>query len=664
MRRFYALGLFLILQQVAFSQNTSNEKFFIGPLSTNAVLERFVEKPQAESPPPDSIDLPFMDDFSNVGPYPDVNLWLDRQVYINQTMSGNTAPTVGIATFDAIGPNGKPYQPVGALVEPADTLTSNYINLKTYINTNGTRQALTPADSVYMTFFLQRKGLCYAPSTDDSMQLEFRNSAGVWSVVRSFKGIPDSVLAKLPNREDTLPPFAYYSVPITQASYFYGKFQFRFRSFGRTGGIYEVWHLDYVKIAPNRRLATLTNLDDLAFVEPPRNPLKRYTSMPWRHAKQNLGGEFRDSVYTRLYNHFAAVRNPTNTNLKILNSEGTTSVNNYTLIDATNVPPSIFFQAVKTIPTAAFLLDIDRIPATVTNLSMTTEESIEIGGQESSDLAKAAIRNDKVSQTTFFKNYFAYDDGTAEMQLTAEGDGITTAIKYRLNVKDTIRGVQFFFPFINGNAVAGAAFNLKIWKDSLTTSPIFEQNNIAPYYATQKFDTLQGFTSYRLETKGRQDTFIVVPAGDIFIGWQNVGNSKIPIGLDRNNLDKSQYLFQKISGAWVSPIRKIGATMIRPIIGGGVVVNTRAVKTDELALSSVMTIYPNPASDRLFFDVKSGIAGNYEVSIFSLVGRLEKREILRGPSLDINDLATGVYVLRIKNMETNRVFNHKIVVQK
>jgi hypothetical protein len=205
---------------------------------------------------------------------------------------------------------------------------------------------------------------------------------------------------------------------------------------------------------------------------------------------------------------------------------------------------------------------------------------------------------------------------------------------------------------------------LKIWKDSLTTNPIFEQNNIVPYYATQKFDTLQGFTSYRLETKSRQDTFIVVPAGDIFIGWQNVGNSKIPIGLDRNNLDKSQYLFQKISGAWVNPIRKIGAAMIRPIIGGGVVVNTRAVKTDDLPLSSVMTIYPNPASDRLFFDVKSGISDNYEVSIFSLVGRLEKREILRGPSLDINDLATGVYVLRIRNMETNRVFNHKIVVQK
>jgi hypothetical protein len=52
------------------------------------------------------------------------------------------------------------------------------------------------------------------------------------------------------------------------------------------------------------------------------------------------------------------------------------------------------------------------------------------------------------------------------------------------------------------------------------------------------------------------------------------------------------------------------------------------------------------------------------VSVFSLVGRLEKREILRGGVLDIGDLATGVYVLKIKDLGNNRVFNHKIVVQK
>jgi hypothetical protein len=662
MRRFYALGVFLILHNLAFSQDTQPVGYTLTPLSTNAVLERFVEQPRAKMPPPDSIDLPFMDDFSNVGPYPDANLWLDKQVFINNTMSGNTAPSVGVATFDAIGPNGKPYQPVGGAVEPADTLTSNYINLKNFINTNGTRQNLTAADSVYMTFFLQQKGLCYAPTLFDSMRLEFRNAAGDWRVVRSFQGIPDSLLRK--NPEDTLPPFNYYAVPITDANYFYGKFQFRFRNFGRTGGIFEVWHLDYVKIAPNRRLATIKNLDDLAFVEPPRNPLKRYTSMPWRHAKVNIAGEFQDSIHTRLFNHFSGQRNPTNTNLKMTSSDGSTIVDNYTLIDGVNVPPSVFYQAAKKAPSSAITLELNKIPSSVTNLTLTTEQSLDIGGQESNDRAKAAIRNDKVSLATPFKNYFAYDDGTAEMQFTAIGDGISTAVKYRLNTPDTVRGVQFFFPFINGNAAADATFNIRIWKDSLNTNPIFEQLNVKPFYLTQKADTLQGFTSYRLETRARKDTLLIVPAGDLFVGWQNVGTVKIPVGLDRNNLDKAQYVFQRISGVWEGLGRKLGAVMVRPIIGGGVVQNSTTLKINELALSSVMSIYPNPATDRLFFDLKTGVVENYEVSVFSLIGRLEKREILRGGVLNIGDLSTGVYVLKIRDLATNQVFNHKFVVQK
>jgi Secretion system C-terminal sorting domain len=662
MRRFYALGLFLVLTNLAFSQDTQPVGFKIGPLSTNAVLERFVEPPHAETPPPDSIDLPFMDDFSNIGPYPDPNLWLDRQVFINSTMSGNTAPSIGVASFDAVGANGKPYPNINGSIEAADTLTSNYINLKNFVNTSGTRQNLTAADSVYMTFFLQPKGLCYAPKTLDSMQLEFRTSAGEWRVVRSFKGIADSIVSK--NPFDLFPPFTFYAVPITEAAYFYGKFQFRFRNFARTGGIAEVWHLDYVKIAPNRRLSTVKNLDDMAFVEPPRNPLTRYTSMPWRHAKANLAGEFRDSVYTTLFNHFAIARNPTNTNLKISASDGTTPVDNYTLIDGVNVPPSIFYQAAKKEPIAAILLSLGQTAASIVDLTIKTEQSLEIGGQESNDLAKAALRNDKVTRTTDFRNYFAYDDGTAEMEFTAFGDGQLTAIKYKLNVKDTIRGVQFAFPFIKGLAPTPAPFNLKIWKDSLNTTPIFEQNNMIPYYVTTKTDSLQGFTTYRLETKTKKDTFIIVNAGDIFVGWQNVGNVGTPIGLDRNSLDKTQYLYQRISGAWQNITPKIGAVMVRPIIGGGVPLNTSALRIKELALSSVMTIYPNPARDRLFFDLKTGVSENYDISIFNLVGRLEKREILRGPALDISSLATGVYVLKIRDVTTNQLFNHKFVVQK
>ena len=98
MRRFYAFGFFVILHITAFSQTTSPLGLEIGPLSINPVLARLGDQLLQKLPPPDSIDLPFMDDFSNTGPYPDQNLWLDRQVFINTTMSGDTTPSVGVAT--------------------------------------------------------------------------------------------------------------------------------------------------------------------------------------------------------------------------------------------------------------------------------------------------------------------------------------------------------------------------------------------------------------------------------------------------------------------------------------------------------------------------------------------------------------------------------------
>ena len=165
-------------------------------------------------------------------------------------------------------------------------------------------------------------------------------------------------------------------------------------------------------------------------------------------------------------------------------------------------------------------------------------------------------------------------------------------------------------------------------------------------------------------SKTKKDTFIILPAGDFFVSFQSPSEVQIPIGLDRNNLDKSQYLFQNISGAWQAIPKSIGAVMIRPIVGGGVAFNSSALKVNELSLSSAMSIYPNPASDRLFFDLKTGISEQYEVRIFSLVGRLEKREILRGSVLDISDLSTGIYMMQIKDRATNRFFNHKFVVQK
>ena len=464
--------VFFILFSFSISY-AQNGNFELLPITSNPALQNVPIK--AKTRGVDSISLPFVDDFSYAGPYPDADLWLDNYVYINNDMAFN-APSVGVATFDAIDAKGRAYSN-GTQVASADTLTSNFINLKDYVGTDGIKRNLSTADNVVMSFFLQPKGLCYAPLVEDSIVLEFRDNTGKWTYIKGYSGIPEADLKK--NPLDTVPPFTYYALSINEAKYFYGKFQFRFRNYGRTGGAYEQWHLDYVKIAPNRDITT-KKLDDLAFVETPKPILKRYTSMPWKHAQPQLATEVQDSFSAKFYNHFATTRNPTNTNLKITASNGIVAIPAFTLADAFNVTAGQVVTAVgKKYPTA-LVSQLATIAATTEKLVVTTEYSLTIDAQEGKDLKRTAVRNDITITKTVFDNYFAYDDGTAEFQFSATGTDIQTAIRFKANIADSLRGVMFAFPFINGNAPKDALFHLRIFKDSLKTTPIYEKKNVSP----------------------------------------------------------------------------------------------------------------------------------------------------------------------------------------
>ena len=74
--------------------------------------------------------LPFYDDFSYAGPYPNPSLWLDQYVFVNNT-KGVAPPTIGVATFDGLNQFGYPYDSTvvssGNTIAPphsSDTLTS------------------------------------------------------------------------------------------------------------------------------------------------------------------------------------------------------------------------------------------------------------------------------------------------------------------------------------------------------------------------------------------------------------------------------------------------------------------------------------------------------------------------------------------------------------
>jgi hypothetical protein len=72
--------------------------------------------------------------------------------------------------------------------------------------------------------------------------------------------------------------------------------------------------------------------------------------------------------------------------------------------------------------------------------------------------------------------------------------------------------------------------------------------------------------------------------------------------------------------------------------------------------SSQISLYPNPATDRLNIELPEGITGNTEIYIFNLKGqRLLQLEKTGNHKFlaNISDLISGVYVLKIKNSSKN-----------
>ena len=74
---------------------------------------------------PDTLKLPFFDDFNQYSVWPDANLWTDSSAFINYNFPINP-PTLGVATFDGLDFEGNPYN--NSNVNAAglcDELTSN-----------------------------------------------------------------------------------------------------------------------------------------------------------------------------------------------------------------------------------------------------------------------------------------------------------------------------------------------------------------------------------------------------------------------------------------------------------------------------------------------------------------------------------------------------------
>lgn len=581
------------------------------------------------------LSLPFFDDFSYNSKLPDPALWVDRNVFINNTMALEP-PSVGVATFDGLNSNGTPY---GGGFARADYLTSNYIDLST----------VKQDEVVYLSYFLQPKGNTYNHQLRDSIEIEFKNKDGVWEKAASHKGIDPS------NPSSYIPPFQQYSI-VVDTSYRYEGFQFRFVNYNYRLGVYSTWHLDYVTMIVNQ--VPSLNLRDIAFISVPNKILKRYSAIPYKQLVGHETEELANTTEIQLNNHFLFEgENIIDNHLVIEELTTGTVILNKKLTDIKDQfePPigiSKFSNPFDHTEIKAFL---ESVPAADLPLIFRTTYSY-VQDQEPDDSTFQAENN--IVQTETEVGYvMAYDDGTAELNIAAEANNSIKsqiAVKFHLNEGDTLRAVQFHFPRLFDD-VSKQLFNIKVWIGDLNDEVAdYTYQLQKPIYADGLFDTLQGFTTYPL-VDDLQDSIakpLYIPAGDYYIGWQQFTVSStgqyVPVGFDRNYVGGEFLTFYKSSGDWqsldqlsTSPLLK-GIPMVRAKFQNSLLTS----KTDNLKSINEINFYPNPTNGLISIDKTMKLPTGSRYIVYNAIGN----KILSGnieKDIDLSSFSGNLFYVHI-----------------
>jgi len=570
------------------------------PLVAMPMEQSFSQKTSAFG---DTISLPIIDDFSRKSTFTNSNFWADSKVYINSTIPTGLY-SIGAATFDGTDQYGFPYDLTDNTSDSlADVLTSRYIEFA------------TPPVNLFLSFYYQAGGLGELPEIEDSLTVQFWSPQdSIWEQVWAVKG----------NSVST--PFQAAIVPVNQPKFLMDGFRFRFAAYGARNGSFDIWNLDYVQLDINRN-ASDTIIKEPAFVRQHPSITKNFTHIPWfRYADISI----KDSLT------FTYRRNgpppPGGWALNLgkfsLTKDGALVKDRLTVPVVTNLLHNVdvdFKVPLQPVTTSA--------PVDEFNLKMRTWFD---------GTAEGLRRNDTVEIIIPFKNYYAYDDGTAE-----RGYGILNQTSARLAFQfnpvmpDTLRGLFINFAQAGTDATLNR-FRIAIWQDNNGEPglPIYISDStykpVYPYYHN-------GFMPFDL------DTGVFIP-GSVFIGFVQTKVDAIHVGFDLNTTNATKKYYGG-GFVWYESLVP-GTLMIRPYFS----YTPRDFGLIEMD-KNIPIVYPNPAQNIIRID--HAFADEINWILLNSLGQTLKKG--NDDEIDVAILPRGLYILQT---ECNGQFsNHKIILQ-
>tara|TARA_Y100000589_G_scaffold291166_1_gene294464 strand:+ start:71288 stop:73105 length:1818 start_codon:yes stop_codon:yes gene_type:complete len=584
------------------SINILAQEYLIDSLPENKALEQYFPQIQHKIKKQHTqkalLTLPFIDDFSQQWVYPDTNLWEDFNVYINSSFADNPK-SYGVATFDGLKPNGKPYNFIDPTAHGiADYLTSKPIDL------SGT------SDSVYLSFYYQPQGNGNPPENKDSLILEFKMPGDTnWYHQWAIPG-------------NTNQPFQLVMIYVDTAFQKSG-FQFRFKNYATLSGNVDHWNVDYIRLEDNRTFDD-TTLRDVAFITDNYSMLKDFSAMPWTHYLQ-------DTINNMATSMTVTYRNNQDTTLAVfykyqVNDELNQQVELYpTSISSKNVSNFGYLiedQAVYNLPANDFYFPPNNAygPTTVFQIKNYFDLS------SYSDFNQ---KNDTVYSYQVFDKYYAYDDGSAEGGYGVFGVQAKLAHEFTTKITDTLTAIDVYFNPISENMEI-KTFKFTIWSSLIPETIIYQESGYSqPSYEAGR----NGFVRYTIENP------IVLPAGTYYFGWEKISDTPLNVGWDFNN-DNSDKVYYNASGFWTNTSFD-GSLMLRPVFGS---YPDETVSVKHLLPNNyTVDIFPNPANNKI--NINADIPFQ-SVEIYNIEGK-QVLSSKNSKSIDVSLLTNGIYIIAI-----------------
>ena len=238
--------------------------------------------------------------------------------------------------------------------------------------------------------------------------------------------------------------------------------------------------------------------------------------------------------------------------------------------------------------------------------------------------------NNSTSRIIDYKDYYSYDDGTAEKTYSVDSDGAKVAYKYTIHKADTLRAVNMYFSRNKEDFDAVQSFTLCVWGDynGGPGSVILKESGKKPKFS----DSLNGFVTIDLDSALFLD-------GTFYIGWEQNSDLLMNVGYDANTIRPNK-LFYNVNSQWYVSDHK-GSLMLRPVFRQ----NKLKSSIVENRENSKLLIAPNPSKGII------QIIGNDDfehgrVQIFNYLGKIVFESILSAnKTIDVSHLVDGMYIV-------------------